>query len=44
MHNKDEANMVNHDGTTENVNDNTITCKHVLQQFLLILVLHTPSS
>lgn len=44
MHNKDEKNVANHDGTMVHVNDYTMTCIHILQQLLFILVLYTPSS
>lgn len=44
VHNKDKANMANHDGTMEYVNDYTVTCIHILQQLLFILVLYIPSS
>ena len=36
--------MANHDGTMEYVNDYTITCIHILQQLMFILVLCTSSS
>jgi len=44
MHNKDEANMANHEGTMEYVNDYTTIRIHILQQLMFIFVVYTPSS
>lgn len=44
MHNKDETNMANNDGTMEYVNDYSTTCIHILQQLMFILVVYTLSS
>jgi len=44
MHNKDEANMANHEGTMEYVCDYTTICIHILEQLMFIFVVYTPSS
>jgi len=40
----DLANMANHDGTMEYVNNYTIICIQILKQLLFILVLYTHRS